>query len=139
MEAAVQNATESDIQHLSSLFAKLKKCYHEKGHPNKFWETEQTMHTAVLEIIDNQLYHWVMDIILYNSFRYMLVLPRGEDVQKLSVDDWEDIIKAFKENNSHRAGTVIRAHLHYYFRAYEKYLKEHNLTDQEFVKLLYTT
>ena len=138
-EAAVQNAEKSDVQRIRRLFNKLRKFYDEEKPPNEFWKIEQDLHKEILNIVDNPLYKWMVEIILSNSFRYMHVLPKGRDVQKLSVDDWEEILSAFEERNSHRAGTVLRAHLHYYYRAYKKYLTEHNLTDKEFVRLLSAT
>ena len=130
-EAAVHKATEFNIKKIKKKFFRLEKAYEKrKNNLDEFFNIELKMHEDVLELSQNPLYQWVLGTIIATTWKIMHLLPHTEDAMEESLLDWRDIIEAMENKNSQKASTVIRSHLLSYYRIYQKYLVDNNLSDQ---------
>lgn len=136
-ESAVYKATDLNIKKMKKKFLKLEKAYLErKNDLDYFFKLELKMHEDVLELSDNPLYHWVLGTIIATTWKIMHLLPHTENAMEESLLDWRDIIEAMENKNSQKASTVIRSHLLSYYRIYQKYLKDNNLSDQTVTQVI---
>jgi GntR family transcriptional regulator, transcriptional repressor for pyruvate dehydrogenase complex len=110
---AAQKATDKDIVYLDSLLEKLKN-YKDLGFPawDKFLEVDKEFHMEIANIAGNALYKYVDDVVHINIVKYYdEYLEFSEEISDAIFDDFEQIIKAIKMQDSDLAARVAKKHI----------------------------